>query len=71
MNAPVVNGTISITAVFEGSGLYNAGVSDPALVIVSNSTLPAAQRLEELEQELDDQQVKEIGKVVVPGRLMY
>ncbi|MGH9923997.1 MAG: hypothetical protein ACRD5B_01345 [Nitrososphaeraceae archaeon] len=38
--APQVNGTISITAVFDGSGLYHAGVSDPALVIVSNSTLP-------------------------------
>jgi hypothetical protein len=39
--APQVNGTISITAVFGGSGLYHAGVSDPALVIVSNSTLPS------------------------------
>lgn len=38
--APAVNGTISITAVFDGSGLYHAGISDPALVIIYNSTLP-------------------------------
>jgi hypothetical protein len=38
--APVTNGTISITAVFNGSGLYHAGTSDPTLVIISNSTLP-------------------------------
>ena len=39
--APATDGTISITALFNGSGLYHAGTSDPALVIVSNSTLPS------------------------------
>jgi len=39
-NAPGSEGIISVTAVFNGSGLYHSGASDPALVIVSNSTLP-------------------------------
>jgi hypothetical protein len=39
--APATNGTISITALFNGSGLYHAGTSDPAFAIVSNSTLPS------------------------------
>ena len=39
--APATNGTISITAIFDGSGLYHAGTSDPAFAIVSNSTLPS------------------------------
>jgi hypothetical protein len=39
--APTTDGTISITAVFDGSGLYHAGTSDPAFAIVSNSTLPS------------------------------
>jgi hypothetical protein len=39
-NAPSTEGIISVTAVFNGSGLYHSGASDPALVIVSNSTLP-------------------------------
>jgi hypothetical protein len=39
-NAPDTEGIISVTAVFDGSGLYHSGASDPALVIVSNSALP-------------------------------
>jgi hypothetical protein len=39
-NAPSTKGIISVTAVFNGSGLYHSGASDPALVIVSNSSLP-------------------------------
>jgi hypothetical protein len=39
--APATDGTISITAVFDGSGLYHAGTSDPTLVIIFNSTLPS------------------------------
>ena len=39
-SAPDVQGIISITAVYDGSGLYHSVASDPALVIVSNSTLP-------------------------------
>jgi hypothetical protein len=39
-NAPDTQGIISVTAVYNGSGLYHSGASNPALVIVSNSTLP-------------------------------
>ena len=39
--APTSSGTASITAVFDGNGLYHAGTSDPALVIISNTTLPS------------------------------
>jgi hypothetical protein len=39
-NAPSVEGITSVTAVFNGSGLYHSAASNPALVIVSNSTLP-------------------------------
>ena len=39
-NAPGTEGIISVTAIFNGSGLHHSGASDPALVIVSNSTLP-------------------------------
>ncbi|MGH9979583.1 MAG: hypothetical protein ACRD8Z_27645 [Nitrososphaeraceae archaeon] len=39
--APTTNGTISITAVFNGSGLYHGAASDPTMAIVSNSTLPS------------------------------
>jgi hypothetical protein len=39
--APTAQGIISVTGVFNGSGLYHSGASDPALVIVSNSTLPS------------------------------
>jgi hypothetical protein len=38
--APDTQGIASITAVYNGSGLYHSVASDPALVIVSNSTLP-------------------------------
>lgn len=39
--APTTNGTVSITAVFNGSGLYHGAASDPTMAIVSNSTLPS------------------------------
>jgi hypothetical protein len=39
--APTSSGTASITAVFDGNGLYHAGTSDSALVIISNTTLPS------------------------------
>jgi Tfp pilus assembly protein PilE len=38
--APDTQGIASVTAVYNGSGLYHSVASDPALVIVSNSTLP-------------------------------
>jgi hypothetical protein len=38
-NAPSTEGIIAVTAVFNGSGLYHSGASDPTLVIISNSTL--------------------------------
>jgi hypothetical protein len=38
--APDTQGIVSVTAVYNGSGLYHSVASDPALVIVSNSTLP-------------------------------
>jgi hypothetical protein len=38
--APDTQGIVSITAIFNGSGLFHSAASDPALVIVSNSTLP-------------------------------
>ena len=39
-NTPDSQGIVSVTAVYNGSGLYHSAASDPALVIVSNSTLP-------------------------------
>lgn len=39
-SAPDSQGIVSVTAVYNGSGLYHSVASDPALVIVSNSTLP-------------------------------
>ena len=39
-NAPDSQGIVSVTAVYNGSGLYHSAASDPALVIVSNSSLP-------------------------------
>jgi hypothetical protein len=39
-SAPDTRGIVSVTAVYNGSGLYHSVASDPALVIVSNSTLP-------------------------------
>jgi hypothetical protein len=39
-NAPDSQGIVSVTAVYNGSGLYHSVASDPALVIVSNSSLP-------------------------------
>ena len=39
-SAPDTQGITSVTAVYNGSGLYHSGASDPALVIVSNSSLP-------------------------------
>jgi hypothetical protein len=39
--APDSSGTAAITAVFDGNGLYHAGTSDPALIIISNTTLPS------------------------------
>jgi hypothetical protein len=39
-NTPDTQGIVSITAIFNGNGLYHSVASDPALVIVSNSTLP-------------------------------
>jgi hypothetical protein len=38
-DSPDTQGIVSITAVFNGSGLYHSAASDPALVIISNSTL--------------------------------
>ena len=35
------SGTASITAVFDGNGLYHAGTSDPTLITISNTTLPS------------------------------
>ena len=37
--APDTQGITSITAVYNGSGLYHSVASDPALVIVSNSSI--------------------------------
>ena len=39
-SAPDSEGIVSVTAVYNGSGLYHSVASDPALVIVSNSSLP-------------------------------
>ena len=39
-SAPDTQGIVSVTALYNGSGLYHSVASDPALVIVSNSTLP-------------------------------
>ena len=39
-NAPDSQGIVSVTAVYNGSGLHHSAASDPTLVIVSNSTLP-------------------------------
>jgi hypothetical protein len=39
-SAPDSQGIVSVTAVYNGSGLYHSAASDPALVIVSNSSLP-------------------------------
>ena len=39
-SAPDTQGIVSVTAVYNGSGLYHSVASDPALVIVSNSSLP-------------------------------
>jgi len=39
-SAPDIQGIVSVTAVYNGSGLYHSVASDPALVIVSNTTLP-------------------------------
>jgi hypothetical protein len=39
-SAPDTQGIVAVTAVYNGSGLYHSVASDPALVIVSNSTLP-------------------------------
>jgi hypothetical protein len=39
-STPDTQGIVSVTAVYNGSGLYHSVASDPALVIVSNSTLP-------------------------------
>ncbi len=39
-SAPDTQGIVSITAVYNGSGLYHSAASDPALAIVSNSSLP-------------------------------
>jgi hypothetical protein len=39
-NAPDSQGIVSVTAVYNGSGLYHSAASDPALVIVSKSSLP-------------------------------
>ena len=38
-SAPDTQGIVSVTALYNGSGLYHSVASDPALVIVSNSTL--------------------------------
>jgi hypothetical protein len=38
--APDTPGIVAITAVYNGSGLYHSAASNPALAIVSNSTLP-------------------------------
>ncbi|MGB7662830.1 MAG: hypothetical protein WBL67_08850, partial [Nitrososphaeraceae archaeon] len=39
-SAPDTQGIVSVTAVYNGGGLYHSVASDPALVIVSNLTLP-------------------------------
>jgi hypothetical protein len=39
-SAPDTQGIVSVTAIYNGSGLYHSVASDPALVIVSNSSLP-------------------------------
>ena len=39
-STPNTQGIVSVTAVYNGSGLYHSVASDPALVIVTNSTLP-------------------------------
>ncbi len=39
-SAPDTQGIVSVTAVYNGSGLYHSVASDPALIIVSNTTLP-------------------------------
>jgi hypothetical protein len=40
VGAPDMQGIVSVTAIYNGSGLYHSVASDPALVIVSNSTIP-------------------------------
>ena len=40
VTAPDTQGIVSVTAVYNGSGLYHSVASDPALVIISNSSLP-------------------------------
>jgi len=40
VTAPDTQGIVSVTALYNGSGLYHSVASDPALVIVSNSSLP-------------------------------
>ena len=39
-SSPDAQGIVAVTAVYNGSGLYHSVASDPALVIISNSTLP-------------------------------
>ena len=39
-STPNTQGIVSFTAVYNGSGLYHSAASDPAMVIVTNSTLP-------------------------------
>jgi hypothetical protein len=39
-STPDTQGIVAITAVYNGSGIYHSVASDPALVIISNSTLP-------------------------------
>ena len=40
VTAPDIQGIVSVTALYNGSGLYHSVASDPALAIVSNSSLP-------------------------------
>jgi hypothetical protein len=42
VQAPSSEGAISITAIFNGTGLYHAAASPPVIVIVSNTTTTAA-----------------------------
>jgi hypothetical protein len=42
VQAPSSEGATSITAIFNGTGLYHAAASSPAIVIVSNTTTAAA-----------------------------
>lgn len=39
-STPDTQGIVSVTAVYNGSGLHHSVASDPALVTVPNSTLP-------------------------------